>query len=120
MTVLSFSPTEQAFLDNPEQFSTRKQRYLRYRIRQKMYVAAQQQRRGIDNDNGDYDDDDNSSSVVRISRGSNNSNERRTSGPEGLRSLDLRFSSPLSPIALGARAGSEDRRDILTTLRVQT
>ena len=87
-----------------------------------MYVAAQQpqQRRGIDNDNGDYDDDNNSSSVVRISRGSNNSNERRTSGPEGLRSLDLRFSSPLSPIALGARAGSEDRRDILTTLRVQT
>ncbi len=37
------SPTEQTFLDNPEQFSNRKQRYLRYRIRKKLNVAAQQQ-----------------------------------------------------------------------------
>jgi hypothetical protein len=45
MTLLS--PTEQAFLDKPEQFSNRKQRYLRYRIRKKLNVAAQQpQRRG--------------------------------------------------------------------------
>ncbi len=37
-------PTEQAFLYRPEQFSNRKQGYLRYRIRQKLRqnVAAQQ------------------------------------------------------------------------------
>jgi hypothetical protein len=40
---MTLSPTEQAFLDNPEQFSNRKQRYLRYRIRKKLNVAAQQQ-----------------------------------------------------------------------------
>ncbi len=49
MTSSSFSPTEQAFLDNPQQFSNRKQRYLRYRVRKKLNVAAQpQQRRGYD------------------------------------------------------------------------
>jgi hypothetical protein len=58
------SPTEQAFLDNPELFSNKKQRYLRYRIRKKLTVAAQQQRRG---NNYNYNND--SALVAQLAEG---------------------------------------------------
>jgi hypothetical protein len=66
-------------------------------------------------------------SVVRISRWNSlevdenkTKEEKKWSGPEGLRSLDLWLSSRphKAPKALPSE-GSEDHRDILTTLRAQ-